>query len=145
MFDFLFGGKKKLELIRELLEQRMRGLGFDNMEYRLHVKQMSNLQLMGTPEAAIITIVESVFKLQKQGMIIAGIIQTIEDHRKSLGHNEFEFGRILSMATGTISQAGEAIPEYCYYRLDIEQPGKMTDEQFINAFTQAAHALKNGL
>lgn len=49
MFDFLFGGKRKLELIRELLEQRMRDLGFDDMESRLKVKELGNVELMGTP------------------------------------------------------------------------------------------------
>ena len=45
MFDFVFGGKQKLELIRELLEQRMRGIGFDDMDSKLQIKQMSNFQL----------------------------------------------------------------------------------------------------
>lgn len=145
MFDFLFGGKKKLELIRELLEQRMRDLGFNDMEYRLHIKQMGNMELMGSPEAAIITIVESVLKLQKHGLIIAEIIRTIEGHRKSLGQNESEFRKILAMATGSVTQAGEAVPAFCFYRLNVEQPGKMTEEQFISAFTQATLALKDGL
>lgn len=66
MFDFLFGGKKKLELIRELVEQRMRDVGFDDMDSRLKVKQLSNLQLMGTPEAAIVTIIEATLKMQQR-------------------------------------------------------------------------------
>jgi hypothetical protein len=40
MFNFLFGGKQKLELIRELLEKRMREEGFDDMDSRLQVKQL---------------------------------------------------------------------------------------------------------
>jgi hypothetical protein len=143
MFDFLFGGKKKIELIRELLEQRMRDLGYDDMEYRLHIKQMGNMELMGSPEAAIVTIIESVLKLQSQGVLLGGVIHNIEDHRKSLGHDETKFRRILAMATGSISQAGEAIPEYCFYRISIEQPGKMSQEQFAKAFTQATTALMN--
>jgi hypothetical protein len=35
MFDFIFGGKRKLKLISELLEQRMREQGFDDMDSRL--------------------------------------------------------------------------------------------------------------
>ena len=57
MFDFAFGGKRKLELIRELLEQRMREEGFDDMDSRLQVKQLGKLQLLGTPEGGIVTIV----------------------------------------------------------------------------------------
>jgi hypothetical protein len=141
MFDFLFGGKKKLELIRELLEQRMLDLGYDDMKYRLHIKQMGNMELMGSPEAAIVTIIESVLKLQRQGVLLGGIIHTIEDHRKSLGRDETEFRRILAIATGSISKAGDAIPDYCYYRIGIEHPGKMSEDQFANAFTKATTAL----
>ena len=43
MFDFMFGGKRKLELIRELLEQRMREEGFDDMDSRLKVKELGKL------------------------------------------------------------------------------------------------------
>lgn len=62
MFEFVVGGKRKLELIRELLEQRMREEGFDDMGSRLRVKELGKLQLLGTPEGAIVTIVETVFK-----------------------------------------------------------------------------------
>ena len=47
MFDIIFGGKKKLNLTRELVEQRMRSSGFDDLESRLQVKNLSNLQLLG--------------------------------------------------------------------------------------------------
>ena len=40
MFDFIFGGKRKLELIRELLEQRMKEEGFDDIDSRLRVKEL---------------------------------------------------------------------------------------------------------
>ena len=65
MFDIIFGGKKKLNLTRELVEQRMRSSGFDDLESRLQVKNLSNLQLLGTPEAAVISIIEVTLKLQK--------------------------------------------------------------------------------
>lgn len=39
MFGFLFGGDRKLSLIRELLEQRMRRSGYNDLEYRLEVKR----------------------------------------------------------------------------------------------------------
>jgi len=35
MFDFILGGKRKLKLISEHLEQRMREQGFDDMDSRL--------------------------------------------------------------------------------------------------------------
>ena len=141
MFDFIFGGKKKLELIRELLEQRMRGIGFDDMEYRLKIKEMSNFQLIGTPEGTLVSIVEMVIKLQRQGMLISQILQTIENHRKSTGQNLNEFTEILNSTRGTTEQASEAIPGYCYYRINYEYPGHITLEQFTNAFLQATQVL----
>jgi len=139
MFEFLYGGKKKLELIRELLEQRMRDHGFNEMEHRIKVKEMSNLQLMGTPEGAIVTIIESVMKMQKQGLLLGQILISIEEHRKSLGHNESEFYEILTVARG--SSAGDAVPMYTLYRVNTEAPGRVTEEQFTNAFIQATQFL----
>ena len=139
MFDFLFGGKRKLELIRELLEQRMRDHGFNDMEHRIKVKEMSNLQLMGTPEGAIVTIIESVMKMQKQGLLLGQILISIEEHRKSLGHNASEFHEILTVARG--SSAGDAVPMYTLYIVNIEAPGRVTEEQFTNAFIQATQFL----
>ena len=91
MFDFAFGGKRKLELIRELLEQRMREEGFDDMDSRLKIKELGRLQLIGTPEGAIVTIVETVIKSQKQGALLTSILSSIENHRNSLGSNPKEF------------------------------------------------------
>ena len=141
MFEFLFGGKRKIELIRELLEQRMRDCGYDDIEYRLKVKEMSNFQLMGTPEGAIVTIIENVFKMQKQGLLLGQILLSIEEHRKTLGQNAKEFDDILKIARG--NSAGDAVPMYTFYRLNVEAPGKVTEEQFINAFTQATNFLAN--
>ncbi|MBL1263625.1 hypothetical protein [Candidatus Methylomicrobium oryzae] len=142
MFDFVFGGKRKIELIRELLEQRMRDVGFDDMEYRLKVKELSNMQLIGTPEGDIVTIIGTVIKLQKKGLIIKDIIESIEDHRKILGQDRNELLNILKIASGPAHEAGGAIPMYCWYRLTIEKPpGIMTEEQFQNAFMQAAEEL----
>lgn len=142
MFDFVFGGKRKLELIRELLEQRMRDVGFDDMESRLKVKELGNMQLIGTPEGDIVTIIETVIKLQKNGLIIKNIIESIEEHRKILGQDRTELLKILKIASGPDHEAGGAIPMYCWYRLTIEKPpGIITEEQFQNAFMQAAEEL----
>lgn len=118
MFDFIFGGKRKLELIRELLEQRMREEGFDDMDSRLRVKELRKLQLLGTPEGGIVTIVETVIKSQRQGALLASILSSIENHRKALGSDPQEFAEIINMASGP--QAGDSVGAYCYYRLNIE-------------------------
>jgi hypothetical protein len=94
MFDFLFGGSRKLALIRELLEQRLKDWGLDDMESRLYIKQMGNLELMGSPEAGLVTIMESVIKLQKKGGTVSQIIQSIENFR-SQAHDENQYRVIL--------------------------------------------------
>ena len=144
MFDFIFGGKRKLEFIRELVEQRMRDIGFDDMEHRLKVKEMGNFQLMGTPEGTIVTIIENVFKLQKQGLMIGQILMAIENQRKSTGQNLVEFREILNVASGSIDEAGSAIPIYCFYRMNVEYPGKVNEDQFMNAFAQAVKFFNGG-
>ena len=139
MFDFLFGGKRKLELIRELLEQRMRDHGFTDIASRLKVKQLGNKELMGTPEAAIVTIIETVFSMQKQGRLLGQIINDIETHCRSLGHDSEAFREILDVARGP--EAGSAVPMYALYRINIEAPGRVTEEQFASAFSQAVQVL----
>lgn len=139
MFDFLFGGKKKIELIRELVEQRMRDHGFTDIDSRLKVKELGNMELMGTPEAAIVTIIETVITAQRRGMLLGQILLELESHRKSLGHNPSDFNEILDMARGP--SAGDAVPFYAFYRINIEAPGRVTEDQFFNAFNQAAQVL----
>lgn len=136
MFDFMFGGKRKLELIRELLEQRMREEGFDDMDSKLRVKQLSKMDLMGTPEGAIVTIVETVMRLQKQGALLSQILSSIENHRKSLGSNPQEFSEILEVARGP--EAGNSVGMYVYYRLNIEHPDRVSVEQCMSALDQSA-------
>jgi hypothetical protein len=135
MFDFLFGGKRKLELIRELVEQRMRDVGFDDMDSRLKVKQLGNMQLMGTPEAAIVTIIETTIKMQQQGMLLVQIIDALEMQRKSLGSDLSKYSEIMRIARGP--NAGGAVPLYAQYRVNLEAPGRMSDDQFYNAFAKA--------
>jgi len=139
MFDFVFGGKRKLELIRELLEQRMREQGFDDMDSRLRVKELGKLQLLGTPEGGIVTIVETVIKSQRQGALLASILSSIENHRKSLGSDPHEFAEIINMARGP--QAGASVGAYCFYRLNIEHPGRVSVEQCMRALDQCAQEI----
>ena len=139
MFDFVFGGKRKLELIRELLEQRMREEGFDDMGSRLQVKELGRLHLLGTPEGALVTIVETVVKGQKQGMLLRQVLTSIEDHRRSLGSDPQEFAEIVTIASGP--QAGESVGLYCQYRINTEHPSLISSSQFIKAFEQCAQEI----
>jgi len=139
MFDFIFGGKRKLELIRELLEQRMRESGFDDMDSKLKVKELGRVNLIGTPEGMIVTIVESVLKMQKQGALIASILSSVEGHRKTLGSDSQKFSEIINMAKGP--EAGDSIAYYCLYRLDVECPGVVTIEQCMSSLEQSANEI----
>lgn len=141
MFDFVFGGKRKLALIRELLEQRMREEGFDDMASRLRVKQLGSLQLLGTPEGAIVTIVETVIKSQKQGAPLHQILSSMEDHRRSLGFDRQEFYPILEMSTEREPDEYATIATYVLYRMTIEHPGRVSGEQCINALNQSAQEI----
>lgn len=41
------------------------------------------MHLIGTPEGTLVTIIETVSKLQNQGLVIKKIIERIEDYRKN--------------------------------------------------------------
>lgn len=74
-------------------------------------------------------------------LLIRQILESIENHRKSLGQNLSVFAEIIGVASGSVGEAGNAIPLYCLYRINIEHPERMTEEQFGKAFTQAAQEL----
>lgn len=141
MFEFMLGGKKKkIELIRELVEQRMMDEGFTDMEFKLHIKQMGSLQLLATPEANLVTIIQTVLRMQKSGALLVTILETIEEQRKSIGHDPAEYYDILRIA-GDAKTAGDGFVFYCKYRMDVETGGIMTDQQFIRSMEQAMPVL----
>lgn len=125
MFDFLFGGKRKLAFIRELLEQRREEIG-----YRSEVRGMGKLQLLSTPEGTIVTIIETIIGLQKRGMLLHQILSSIENYRKRTGHNHNGFDEILKLSMGDLP--GASVPAYCNYRILLEHHGCLTDEEVEN-------------
>ena len=141
MFDFLFGGKEKLELIRELMEQRIRNMGYDGIEYNLKIKLLGNMDLLGTPEGVIVTIIETVFKLQKQNLEIYNILFRIEKHRRRIGEDKNVFEAIVLSSSGTVEEASQAVVDYTQYRVNLEHPGKVSEEQFKDTFSQASEFL----
>jgi hypothetical protein len=140
MFDFLFGGKRKIELIKELLEQRMREAGFTDIDSRIKVKSLGNLELTGTPEGAVVIIIETVMKMQRQGALLGQILSSIENHRKRLGQEPGDFNEILKISRG--SQAGASVPMYVHYRIGIEAPGRMSDDQINRAIELTVSELR---
>jgi len=141
MFDFLFGGNRKLELIRGLVEQRLQDEGYSDVDSRLKTKEMSNVRLSSTPEAAIVSILETVIKFQRQGALIGQILLSIENHRKTLGEAQSIFKNLMALACSSSEKAGEAIPMYVIYRLNIEHPHSLDIEQITRAFGQTVQEL----
>jgi hypothetical protein len=70
MFDFVFGGKKKLNLVRAIIEKSMKDSGLDGLESRAQVKNLSNFELIGTPAGIVVNIIDLVLEAQQAEEII---------------------------------------------------------------------------
>lgn len=126
MLSMFFGGKKKLNLIRLLLERRMAEMGYDDYEHQLILKNIGKLELLGSPEATLISIIEMVRNLQRKGMLISHILAKIEMKRSSSGSDQHQFKSCINLSRG--SDPAQAIFSYCAYRLDIEHQGVVPKE-----------------
>ena len=132
---------KKVSIIRALIGKRMSRSGFDGMTVSNELNQLTEPQLMSTPEAMVVTIIETALVLQNRGLLIAQIVEAIERHRAQLGTNENEMKMIKTIASGSVDRAHTAIPYYCLYRMKIEFPGLMTDEQMLVVYNDAESAV----
>jgi len=143
ILDFLLDGKKKSSLIRELLGQRMRRAGLDGMDYQLEVDRLGEIQLLGTPEGGIVTIVETVIKMTNQGVPLSQILESIENHRKNLGHSASEFRGIINIAKG--ASPDPCLSMYCRYRMSLEQNSLLTQSEVNDATVKAFNEIINAL
>ena len=88
LFDRLFARKSsKIGLIRNLLKARLQN---DAMARTTGVTpalvdQQSDEDMLGTPEATIVTIVESYIQLRQLGFPDSEILTRIENHRSMIG------------------------------------------------------------
>tara|TARA_B100000315_G_scaffold238162_1_gene255680 strand:- start:58 stop:627 length:570 start_codon:yes stop_codon:yes gene_type:complete len=75
----------------------------------------------------ITTIIVDSMKMLKEERPSPTILNTIENRRKHLGHDASEFNRIMNLA----GEFGAAIsfPIYCRYRVKLEHPGALSDEE----------------
>ncbi len=79
----------------------MQDNGFNEAECRLQIKKMTNTQLMGTPEATLFTILQSVIKLQRKGILLTPILNRIEQHRSFLGGSDpSKMNELVEIASG---------------------------------------------
>lgn len=118
----LFGGgaSSKEELIKNLAKTRIRTdpmarrMGYDESM----IDSLETMQLMGIPEAAIVTIVETYALSLKSGAPESAILEHIENHRSQIGSGVFPVPLNLE--------------SYIKYRLEIEHShGVPISEDFI--------------
>lgn len=141
MFDFLFGGKRKLNLIRKLIVKRWIEEGFGNIESRLRVEELGQFHLLQTPEGIIVAIAKAVIKRQGQGALLSSILLSLEKRLSVRGSDPLAFSEVLELASGPIDTTGQSVGAYCYYRLNIEFPGQFSLEEVMGALDQCVEEI----
>lgn len=117
----MFGrGRKRIALIKELVEQRINGRGASSLEGRLMIKSLNSFKAMSLPEATIVVIVEAIVKGQMAGIPLSAILQRLEKQRSASGHYPSVFSSILETAEG--HNPASAMIDYLAYRNNIEAP-----------------------
>jgi hypothetical protein len=117
----------KTEFIKSLLRQRLEGSGVFS-QWRAEFNQMTDAMVMGIPEAAIVTIVETYTQFRSRpGWADEAIFDAIERHRSAFTLG----GQLPSPLTLT---------GYVSYRLELEHGHgdlRLTDEVTANAVRQS--------
>lgn len=115
------GGSSKEDLIRNLAKKRVREdsmasqMGFDEGM----VNSLGTMQLLGLPEAAIVTIVETYALSLKSGASDEAILNHIENHRSQIGSG--------------ILPSPLNLESYIKYRIEIEHShGAIISKEFIS-------------
>ena len=139
--NIFLGKNKKSALIRELLELRMAEEGFADTKDKLRIKSLGKFALLSTPEGTIVTIIETVIKLQKRTASLHQILHSIENHRKRIGHSHEHFDKILESSMS--DTPGMSVIYYCIYRISLEYPGILTDEQVLKASEKATSKISD--
>lgn len=124
-----FAGIEKVDLIRLLLMDRVTSdpvaieAGFTAAD----VKKLADGQVLGAPEATIVTIAEDYLKLKDQKFSELDAINRIEQHRQSIGRGP----------GGPPSN----IHSFIHYRMSIEHHGGEIPEPHIDMCIAAAERL----
>jgi hypothetical protein len=91
---FGFPPSEKLLLIRKLIEERMKGSLFARW-FGDNLNHLDDVALMGSPEATIVTIVETYHLLREQGVSAASALSAIEEHRSIMSPRASQIGSDL--------------------------------------------------
>ncbi len=128
LFSKIFGGGKfsREALIKRLAKERVKNdplavtMGFNESM----IDSLGTMELMGIPEAAIVTIIETYALSLKSGAPEEAVLHHIENHRSQIG-------------SGSMPEPLNLV-NYIKYRLEIEHGhGAPISEHFI------AHAIKS--
>lgn len=136
----MFGIKKRNALIRELIEWRMADSGFDDLSSRLKTKELSFLQIMGTPESTIVNIIETIIIYNNRSIPLHEALEKLERKRGRIGRMPTEFNDIRNLS---IHNAEAAVFLYCVYRVEVEHYGVMSTEQVDYVFSVAWKEIKS--
>jgi hypothetical protein len=117
----------KIELIRNLVKNRIQNDPIASMLG--DIDSLSETELMGLPEATLVTIVETYWQLKNQGLSDEEILEAIERHRASF----LDSGKLPSQLT---------LSNYIKYRIGLEHShGIPISDDFIEeAIKQATKA-----
>jgi hypothetical protein len=121
-----FPPSEKLLLIRKLIEERMKDSLFARW-FGDNLNHLDDVALMGSPEATIVTIVETYHVLREQGVSAASALSAIEEHR--------------SIRSPRASQIGSDLEAYVRKRVRLEHSsGKQLSDRDISRACFLANA-----
>jgi uncharacterized protein len=113
LFRRIFGEDKKTRLIRALVTQRFESYGIET-EFRFELEKIGKLELLGTAEGTIVSIVETFVQSKKGGADDLDIIEHIERHRSQIGTDAEEYAKVFD------DRKMNFLEKYCIYRVRIE-------------------------
>lgn len=135
MIDLAFGfvGAAKIELIRMMVADRTDG---DDrvMTHTGAPWRASRAEVMGTPEATVYTIVQTINTLCESGRDLDGAITMVEHHRSKSG-----------LGSVAATNMGKAPYLYVHARISLEHPHvELTTEQVMSAMYATEYFVRSG-
>ena len=134
LFSNLFGGDKRVKVIREIIAMIAEIEGISEKEIASNLSSLTDNQALASTIGSIVVNIDTISKSQESGTPMLSILKHIENHRRKLGHNATQFDEVLGLCQ---SNPGAAAMQFLHYRHNIENPGTLSDEQFAAVFEYA--------